>query len=152
MAVAEGRGLMGMLDGLDLQSLDRQPRRAVPKGVSRLDAKTEKAIDEKKAEAAWKKAVWKRDKKICRCCKANVLKTIELLPQRGEVHHVKGREDRSVRWDRRNGLLVCKRCHDRITGAVNDKLIVVGTKFFTVAGLPTRYINADKRVSFQKAA
>lgn len=122
----------------------------IPKGPSRLDVKEAKAVDESKAEARWKKTVWARDKGRCRCCKTRVEKTIELIPERGEVHHVKGREHKPTRWDPRNGLLLCKRDHDRVTGAVNDKLVIIATKFFTIAG--AKYIDARARVGFKKVA
>jgi hypothetical protein len=55
----------------------------------------------------------------------------------------------ATRYDLRNGLTLCYRCHWRVTGAVNDKLIVVGARFFTVAGV--RYINGSRTVRFTEA-
>ena len=127
-------------------------RRAQPKGAepSRLQVKTAKASDERKEEAAWKKAVWKRDDKACRWCHRVCRQCLDLAPDRGEVHHVSGRVVRAIRWDRRNGLLLCASCHERITGKVAEKHLVISKHTFSVDEIA--YINADKPVKFQRVA
>ena len=128
-------------------------RRGKPirKGPSRVSEKDEaRKLDEKQL-AAFRKAVWRRDKGLCRWCGVKVLKTITLTAKRGEVHHVAGRDDRAVRYDPRNGILLCRSpCHERVTGTVGAKVIIVGAKFFTVNGLARRYIDAGAKVRFSK--
>lgn len=122
--------------------------KSFPKGASRLELKVEAKVDEKKAEARWKKEVWRRDGGRCRCCRRRVEKRPDLVPSRGECHHISGRAVRAVRWDVRNGLLVCKQCHDEITGAVGTKLVIESKHTFTVEN--ASYLNADKKVRFVK--
>ncbi len=125
-------------------------RRAVPKGLepSRLQVKVAKAKDETKLEAAWKKAVWKRDGGACRWCKRKVRRCLDLVPDRGEVHHVSGRVVALIRWDRRNGVLLCASCHERITGKVAEKHVVASRSTFVVDHVS--YLNADKPVTFKR--
>jgi hypothetical protein len=121
------------------------------KGASRVEMKDDdRAIDKEKLDK-FKQVVWLRDKGRCRKCGVKVLKTLTLTAKRGEVNHVAGRSDRAVRYDPRNGILLCNSpCHEQVTGAVNVKVVIVGTVFFEVSG--TRYINAAKPVTFKVAA
>lgn len=125
---------------------------ATAKGAekSRLQVKTEKAKDETKDEARWKKAVWKRDCGRCRWCGKEVRRCLDLVPDRGEAHHISGRVVRAIRWDVRNGLLVCAACHERLTGKVAEKHVIVSRHTFTIDGVS--YINADKPLRFQRVA
>lgn len=63
-------------------------------------------------ERAFKLAVWLRDKARCRHCGRKVIHTIDAVPERGEVHHRRGRnvtpEDR---FNVDEALLLCLRCH-----------------------------------------
>ncbi len=68
---------------------------------------------------------------------------------RGEAHHLYGRH-KSVRYETRVGLHLCLRCHERVTGKVNDRLEIVGTVWFVKEGV--KYINADYPVTFRKIA
>jgi hypothetical protein len=97
----------------------------------------------------WKRQIWLRDEGKCRCCSVKVIKTLKLQPTRGEAHHIIGRANRSTRYDTRNGLLLCRTCHDRVTGAVNDRLFLHGTAWFT-NGDGGRYVNADHQVRFTR--
>lgn len=137
-----------------LETLDQvQARRAgkpIPKGESRLQQAAKDDKDERKAEAAWKKEIWKRDGGQCRWCRRRVEQRIDLVPTRGECHHVSGRVVRDIRWDRRNGLLLCATCHERVTGKVAEKHVIESKHTFTVEGVA--YINADKRVKFTRIA
>jgi hypothetical protein len=135
-----------------LPTLADQDRCAKPKGAepSRLQRKVADAKDERKEEAAWKKAIWSRDDGVCRWCHRAVRRCLELVPDRGECHHVSGRVVRDIRWDRRNGLLVCAACHERLTGKVAEKHVITSKHTFTVDGIA--YINADKPVRFQRVA
>ena len=121
-----------------------------PKGASRLQVKAEAIKDERKEEAAWKKAVWKRDAGKCRWCHRAVIKCLETAPERGECHHVSGKVVKAIRWDRRNGLLVCATCHERLTGKVAEKHVIESKHTFTADDV--RYINADKAVRFVRVA
>jgi hypothetical protein len=127
-------------------------RCAKPKGAepSRLQAKAERAKADGKAEKGWRRDVWIRDHGCCRWCKRKVAKTLSLVPERGEVHHVSGRVVKEIRWDRRNGLLVCAACHERLTGKVAEKFVLIPTRTFTVEGVA--YANADYAVRFKRVA
>jgi len=94
--------------------------------------------------------VWKRDGHCCRWCKREAIKTIELVGQRGECHHVSGKVVKAIKWDRRNGLLLCLSCHERITGKVAEKFLIHSRHTFSIDGIA--YINADKPVRFQRVA
>lgn len=124
-------------------------RRAVPnwKPPTRVeDMITERAltvVDDRQ----FKKEVWKRDGYRCRCCGRPVVRTPARIPERGEVHHVHGRGG-DLRFEVRAALLLCLKCHERVTGRVNDRLAIIGSKFFTVRG--ERYIDARAPVRFEK--
>lgn len=125
-------------------------RRAKPKGAepSRLQVKAAKVKSEVKDEARWKREVWKRDGGKCRWCGREVRKTIELVPDRGDCHHVSGRVVQAIRWDRRNGLLLCAADHERITGKVAERFLIHSKHTFTVDDIA--YINADRPVRYQR--
>ena len=129
---------------------DPRKRCATPKyqTPTRLAEKVVKAKDDAKAEAKWKRDVWARDGGRCRWCKRLVKKSLVLMPDRGEVHHVEPREHRPTRFDRRNGLLVCAACHERISGKVNEKFVIVSSKHFTLGGI--EYLDADQPVRFRR--
>lgn len=141
---------MGFLDSLPSLADVSRTRRATAKGESRLQIKVKDAKDERKAEAAWKRAVWKRDGGHCRWCRREVRKCLDLVPDRGEVHHVSGRVVREIRWDVRNGLLLCASDHERITGKVAEKHLIESKHTFVSDGIA--YINADKPVKFTRVA
>lgn len=145
--------------GLDISSLNlstmdevNADKRATPKGAepSRLQVKEAKRADESKEESRWRKEVWKRDQGVCRWCGRKVVKAIELINERGECHHVSGRVVRAIRWDRRNGILLCAADHERLTGKVAEKFLIHSKHTFTVDEIA--YINADKPVKFQRVA
>lgn len=142
---------MGMLDFMaDRPTLvDRQRERyAEPKvkpGESRLDVKTDRVKADKLAEAAWKKDVWARDKGKDRYTGKKVTATLTLAPNRGERHHLAGKADKRVRWDRRNGIRLALSTHQQVE---RNELRIVGTVFFHVDG--HQYINADFPVRFER--
>lgn len=115
---------------------------------SRLEAREAKRKDETKLEQKWKAEVWKRDGGKCRWCGREVRKCLELIADRGEVHHVSGRVVREIRWDRRNGLLLCATDHERVTGKVGERFLIHSKYTFTVDEIA--YINADRPVKFQR--
>ncbi len=121
----------------------------IEKGPSRLEVRTEDIRQDKADERRWKKEVTARDGHVCRSCKCRVVKQLALAPNRLEVHHVAGRADQAVRWDVRNGMVLCATCHERVTR--NQLLIIQAAKFlFRIA--QTTYINASKALKFQEAA
>lgn len=127
-----------------------QGRCAKPKGAepSRLQVKAAKDKDGEKQEKAWRAAIWKRDQGLCRWCKRKVVKTIELVPERGECHHAVPRENRVTRFDPRAALLLCASDHERLTGKVNERFLLVASKTFTIDGVS--YPDVSKPVSFKR--
>lgn len=135
----------------DLPVLTQRTARCAPqKGESRLQKKVREQKDETKEEARWKRELWKRDSGRCRWCRRAVRQCLELVPDRGECHHLSGRVVKDIRWDRRNGLLVCAACHERLTGKVAEKHVIVSRHTFTVDGM--QYINGDQPVRFRRVA
>lgn len=138
-----------------LRSDERLPPPDLSKGASRLeDKKAAKKLDlvnEKKFKAE----VWARDQKRCRHCKRKVIKTIERIPERGEVHHVHGR-DGVLAFDSRFALLLCLEHHEQVTGRVAEKWIIEPAKkgggTLTLPGSPTLLTDARKKVIFRRVA
>lgn len=107
-------------------------RGPIEKGKTRLELKVEAkpltSIDEKDFKAQ----VWKRDQKRCRCCERKVVKSIERIPNRGEVNHIHGRTG-DLRFEVRAAILMCLQCHERFTGRVNKhRLQILASKTFTI--------------------
>ena len=126
-----------------LAQMDAERRgKPIPKGVTRIARKVEADKASEKDAAAFRRAVWARDK-VCRCCGLKVIKTLALVPNRGEVHHlVRRSKAKALLTDRRNGILLClEPCHRRVT---THDLVIVGhaVEMFTLEG--NRYLNADK--------
>lgn len=124
-------------------------RGPIAKGPSRLDVKTADDRDEARDEKAWRKACITRDGKVCRRCQRVVVVQLELAPNRLEVHHVAGRADRAVRWDVRNGIVVCATCHGLLTRHL--LFILQAAKHLFTVGSQT-YLNASKKVTFSDKA
>lgn len=118
---------------------------------TRLDEKVADGKDDAKHLLQWAKDVKARDQGCCRVCGVRTLTTLDRVPKRGEAHHLKGRADRAVRVDVRNGIWVCLRDHQRLHGR-GVRLHVVGTaaQLFTVNGKP--YLNGDLPLKFKEAA
>lgn len=123
--------------------------KTIDKGPSRLDVRTDDIRQDKAAERTWRKAVIARDGHVCRHCKCRVVKQLALAPNRLEIHHVAGRADRAVRWDVRNGMVLCATCHEKVTR--NRLLIVQVAKLLFKIGTQT-YTNASKKLTFKEAA
>lgn len=63
-------------------------------------------------DRAFRAAVWLRDGGRCRSCNRKVIHTLDVVPNRGEVHHRRGR--RVAPEDRVNvdaAVLLCLICH-----------------------------------------
>lgn len=56
-----------------------------------------------KADDLWRKLILARDKHRCRCCGAGAV----------DAAHIRRRGLRATRWLARNGLALCRECHDR---------------------------------------
>jgi 5-methylcytosine-specific restriction endonuclease McrA len=143
---------MGAFDQLGTLVDAQKTRRATPKYAipSRLDEKTQDARVEKAAEKAWRKGCIARDGKICQHCRRKVIQQLALAPERLEIHHIKGRADRVVRWDVRNGVVTCHQCHSKLT---RHQLFIVqiAAHLFTAENGKT-YIDASKPIEFKEAA
>lgn len=121
----------------------------VPKGPSRLqERQAEKPltyVDEK----AFKAAVVKRDGNFCRCCKRMVFAVVERVPTRREIHHIHGRRG-DLRFEPKSALVLCCECHEKVTGRVNEKVVIVPTKTWLYQG--RELTDARFKVRFEKVA
>jgi hypothetical protein len=124
--------------------------RPIDKGKTRLELKVEAKPLTKIDEKDFKKQVWNRDQKRCRCCGRKVIKTIERVPERGEVNHIHGRTG-DLRYEVRAAILMCLACHERFTGRVNKhRLRIVASKTFTIR--QGTFTDATFPVKFEEAA
>ncbi len=95
----------------------QQTRRATPKAsiATKLDAKVAKLKQQAKDQAVFVSAVWARDK-VCVYCGCHVVKSLELKPNRGEVHHLSGRRVKPEdRYNVNRAVLLCAKDHQRAT-------------------------------------
>lgn len=122
----------------------------VPKGRTRLDLKMDRVQEDDTAEEQWRRLVRERDEYHCRWCRRRVVVTIELVPDRAECHHLIRRDVEAVRWDVRNGLLLCLACHQRVTGKVQEKFLVVATVLYVLDEV--EYPNGSEPVEFKRVA
>lgn len=122
----------------------------IEKGKTRLEIKVEKTPLTKIDEKDFKAEVWKRDGKRCRCCLRKVIKSIERIPNRGEVNHIHGRTG-DLRFEVRAAILMCLTCHERFTGRVNKhRLQIIASKTFTIR--QGTFTDATFPVTFKEAA
>ena len=138
---------MSFLDSLP--TLTDRPRLAQPKSKTRLQEHVEAKPLVKVDEKTFRAAVWLRDKSICRCCGRKVQKVLGRVPERGEVHHIHGR-GKDLRFEPNAALLLCLTDHERVTGRVNDKLVIVASKTFRMG--EHEYTDARYPVTFRRAA
>lgn len=126
---------------------------AQPRACQKPETRLEQKVKAKKLtvvdDRVFKKEVWTRDKWLCRCCGRKVIKTLALVPERGEVHHIHGRVG-DLRFESRAALLLCKWDHERVTGKVNDKLVILPTRTFRLRD--ETYTDARFKVTFEKVA
>lgn len=142
---------MGILDRLSLPTLDDVNRigRACPKGPSRLADRKQDDRDAKKAEAAFRREVIKRDGRVCRCCEREVKPSLRLEPRRLEVHHIYGRVG-AFRYAVAHALVLCSECHERVTGTVGvSRLFIVQVAAFMVTVDGRSLVDAGKPVRFE---
>jgi hypothetical protein len=133
-----------MLNLPTLAEFNAKPR-ACPKGKTRLQEHIEARPMVKVNEKDFKTAVWLRDKSKCRCCGRKVIKTMSRVPERGEVNHIHGR-GKDLRFEVKAGILMCLQCHEKFTGRVGEKWILIATATFqmrehtyTDATFPVRF-------------
>lgn len=98
-----------------LSTVGSKPRQACPKPTRRVQDKHVKRTSLAKQALAFRLAVWKRDGSQCRICLRQVVRSLELLPNRGEVHHLMTRGAHpEQRFDVANGVLLCAVCHGKL--------------------------------------
>lgn len=138
----------------DVEAERQRKREPIAKGPTRLETKTTADKDEKRDERVWRKTVIKRDGKICRCCGRVVVQQLELAANRLEVHHVAPRADQVVRWDPRNGIVLCAECHEKVTPHSGKLLLFIlqAARLLFKAENGRTYINAAKKVTFSEKA
>lgn len=124
-----------------------------PKGKSRLETRMDAKPLTKVTDKQFKAGVWRRDRNRCRCCGRKVERMMDRLPERGEVHHLYGRLG-DLRFEVKGAILTCLRCHERLTGRVNEKWVVIPLleKASRFIANETVYIDAASDLSFQRAA
>lgn len=120
------------------------------KGKSRSQLKAERDKVDENAEEHWKREVRTRDEYHCRWCRRRVVVTIELVPERAECHHLVSRTVVAVRWDVRNGILLCLACHERVTGVANEKFLIVASATYVVEDI--EYPDMRQPVEFKRIA
>ena len=125
------------------------PREPIGKGPSRLMQRTQRRKDAAKQEQAFRRAVIRRDGHRCRWCTRMVVETLSLVANRLEVHHVHGRIG-VLRDCPDTALVLCCECHEKVTGRVNERWVIIGTAWIVVDGW--QYIDAREDVQFERVA
>jgi 5-methylcytosine-specific restriction endonuclease McrA len=124
--------------------------KTIEKGKTRLEIKVEATPVTKIDEKTFRTQVWNRDQKHCRCCGRKVIKTIDRVPNRGEVNHIHGRTG-DLRFEVRAAILMCLQCHERFTGRVNKhRLQIIASKTFTIR--QGTFTDATYPVTFKEVA
>jgi hypothetical protein len=121
----------------------------IPKGPSRLQetiADTPLVLVDLKAFRA---EVFARDGFICRWCLRVVVACVKRQPNRREIHHVHGR-GKELRFEARAALVLCAECHEKVTGRVNERWIILPTETFVMH--EQEYTDARRPVNFQRVA
>ena len=95
------------------------------KGPTRLDERIADTRDEQADERRWRKGVIAHDGYVCRCCGRRVIQQLTLAANQLHVHHVAPRADQAVRWDVRNGMVLCAECHAYATPHQGTKTQIV---------------------------
>ena len=122
----------------------------IEKGKTRLEVKMDAKPLTKIDEKQFKTSVWTRDRKRCRCCGRKVIKSIERIPERGEVNHIHGRTG-DLRFEVRAAILMCLKDHERFTGKVNQhRLQIIASKTFTIR--QGTFTDATFPVTFKEVA
>ena len=84
----------------------------MPKPRKRIEDRIAEKLAREQRDRDFRKAVWMRDRSLCRACGRRVRRTLELVAERGEIHHRRGRnvtpEDR---FNVEQAVLLCGSCH-----------------------------------------
>ena len=115
-----------------LATVQATPRAKLKKDLpTALDRKMAADTDDAAKLRIWATQVKARAEGRCRVCKVKTIATLALDPKRGEAHHIVSRSFKATRYDKRNGVWCCKKCHDRFKA---HTLKVVGTpdQYFTL--------------------
>lgn len=131
--------------------VDAMRRKAGPilKGPTRLEKTIEDRPLVKIDGKTFKTAVWVRDKSHCRKCGRKVEKVLGRVPERGEVHHIHGRGG-DLRFEPNHALLLCLLDHERVTGRLNEKWVIVPSQTLLVDG--QQLTDARHPVEFKRVA
>lgn len=124
---------MGAFAKLPTAATVAASRRGKPisKGPTRLEVRIATLPITAQDDRTFRTAVWNRDRYHCRRCKKPVMRTLARVPERGEVHHVHGRVG-DLKLEIRAALLLCLVCHERVTGRIQGKrLVIVASQTFT---------------------
>lgn len=90
--------------------------RAQPKPRPRLEDRAEARRTDERELAAFRFQVCVRDGWRCRVCHRRVVRSLALIPERAEVHHVVPRSrSKALRSDVSNAILTCAACHLKLT-------------------------------------
>lgn len=89
---------------------------------------------ERKEDDTYRREVYKREHGLCQGCGRKCDKTRRDIPERAEAHHLNGRVG-FLRTLVRAMALLCRDCHRRATGQVNDRIAPAATvKHFRMKG------------------
>ena len=126
--------------------------RKLQKPKTRVELKAEAKPLTTVNEQQFKAAVWRRDRNRCRCCGRKVQKALDRIAERGEVHHLYGRIG-DLRFEVKGAILTCLRCHERLTGRVNEKWIVVYplNSYATFTANHETFVDAASDLQFRRA-
>lgn len=114
--------------------------------IGRAKAHTTFDREDARKLALWRQRIQQRDGLKCRYSGKPVKKTLKLVLDRAEAHHLAPRGNFETRYDVRNGLILSYHVHEQVE---RHDLRIEGTKFFMVNG--QRYINASAKVRFVNA-
>lgn len=120
---------------------------SLSKGLTRCARKRASDRTQKAKLEQWRRGVWLRDKSACRNCGITVVKDFQSL-RRGDCNHIAGRRDKSVKYDVRNGMLLCRDCHLLVTGTIGVKVTIVQDERFWFYLEGRHYIDATHPVDF----
>jgi len=123
-----------------------QHPRAQPKIFTKLEraiARKADRLEDAKQLRVWARAVKDRDQWRDRKTGARLRRTMDLDPLRAEAHHLVSRDERSLRYDVRNGITLSLLTHLAVE---RHQYRIEGTVFFSVNG--TKHIDANYPVTF----
>jgi hypothetical protein len=101
---------------LDLPVLTERGRCATPKPKPAVLEKFARQLVRDSDDRTFRTAVWLFDDGKCRACGRRCARTMNTQPNRGEVHHLKGRVGK-LRHDVKHAVLLCAVCHARLKDA-----------------------------------